>query len=141
MVSNFKVGKTGKSTVQWQWSIDMEFDFPRIKKYPQYIGHFFLEFFYSSEKKIQWKMTNIFRVLLALNRLWNDHHNPVQYVLSLHQSSASTEKKKTSFNFHVEEILDFPCTVNSRFKKDLKWQIQIHKAFFSDDRIHYINLS
>ena len=51
MVSNFKVSKTGKSAVQWQWSIDMEFVFPRIKEYPQYIGHFFLEFFYSSEKK------------------------------------------------------------------------------------------
>jgi hypothetical protein len=25
-------------------------------------------------------------------------------------------------------------TVNSRFKKDLKLQIQLHKAFFSDDR-------
>ena len=26
-------------------------------------------------------------------------------------------------------------TVNSRFKKDLNWQIHLHKAFFSDDRI------
>ena len=26
------------------------------------------------------------------------------------------------------------CTVNSRFKKDLKLQIHLHKAFFSDDR-------
>ena len=25
-------------------------------------------------------------------------------------------------------------TVNSRFKKDLKLQIHLHKAFFSDDR-------
>jgi hypothetical protein len=28
----------------------------------------------------------------------------------------------------------FETTVNSRFKKDLKLQIHLHKAFFSDDR-------
>jgi hypothetical protein len=28
----------------------------------------------------------------------------------------------------------FACTVNSRFKKDLKLQIHLHKTFFSDDR-------
>ena len=28
----------------------------------------------------------------------------------------------------------FRNTVNSRFKKDLKLQIHLHKAFFSDDR-------
>ena len=28
----------------------------------------------------------------------------------------------------------FDNTVNSRFKKDLKLQIYLHKAFFSDDR-------
>ena len=28
-------------------------------------------------------------------------------------------------------------TVNSRFKKDLKLQIHLHKAFFSDDRFLY----
>ena len=27
-----------------------------------------------------------------------------------------------------------PNTVNSRFKKDLKLQIHLHKAFFSDDQ-------
>ena len=26
------------------------------------------------------------------------------------------------------------CTVNSQFKKDLKLQIHLHEAFFSDDR-------
>ena len=31
-------------------------------------------------------------------------------------------------------LLDFSSTVNSRFKKDLKLQIHLHKAFFSDDR-------
>ena len=31
-------------------------------------------------------------------------------------------------------MLIFCSTVNSRFKKDLKLQIHLHKAFFSDDR-------
>ena len=31
-------------------------------------------------------------------------------------------------------LLKNPNTVNSRFKKDLKLQIHLHKAFFSDDQ-------
>ena len=32
------------------------------------------------------------------------------------------------------KITEGHSTVNSRFKKDLKLQIHLHKAFFSDDR-------
>ena len=37
------------------------------------------------------------------------------------------------FPFEASGMSTF-CTVNSRFKKDLKLQIHLHKAFFSDDQ-------
>ena len=38
------------------------------------------------------------------------------------------------FSFYKVQIVYLVCTVNSRFKKDLKLQIQLHKAFFSDEQ-------
>ena len=34
----------------------------------------------------------------------------------------------------ISKISEIFTTVNSQFKKDLKLQIRIHKAFFSDNR-------
>ena len=39
-----------------------------VKEYPEYIGHFLLEFFFYN-KKIPVKMTNTFRVLVDVSNL------------------------------------------------------------------------
>jgi hypothetical protein len=54
--------------------------------------------------------------------------------LLLSQWTVYMQTFKTSHMFSVFYETNFHNTVNSRFKKDVKLQIHLHKAFFSEDR-------
>ena len=52
---------------------------------------------------------------------------------------ASKQKQKTNTIMFLKLLrfmilCKYMCTVNSRFKKDLNFQIHLHQAFFLDDR-------